>query len=79
MAIIGQGQPTHLIGKNKCICLWHQRLAHVSNAQLVRAFKLVEGIDQGLAKEYNPTKVFVDWEDLDNSGDNSQAESTFAQ
>ena len=40
---------------------------------------MVEGIDLGPAKEYDPTEVFVDSEDSDNSEDNSRAESTLAQ
>lgn len=79
MAIKGQGRPTHLVSKNKRIRLWHQRLAYVSNARVIRASKLVEGIDLGLAKEYDPTEVFVDSEDSDNSGDNSRAEPSLAQ
>lgn len=71
MAIIGQGRPTHLVSKNKRIRLWHQRLAHVSNSRVVKASKLVEGINLGPAKEYDLTEVFVDLEDLDNSGNES--------
>lgn len=54
-------------------------MAHVSKKLIVRAFKLVESIDLGPAKEYNPTKLFVDSEDSDNSGDNFQIEPTLAQ
>ena len=79
MAITSRGRPTHLVNKNKRIRLWHRRLAHVSNAQVVRASKLVESIDLGPAKEYDPTEVFVDSEDSDDSGDNSRAESFLAQ
>lgn len=73
MAITGRGQPTHLMSQNKCICLWHHRLAHVSNAQVVKTSKLVRDIDLGLTKKYNLAEVFVDLEDLDNSGDNLQS------
>lgn len=47
-------------------------MAYISNAQVVRAFKLIEGIDSGHTKEYNPTKVFVDAKVSDNSKINSQ-------
>lgn len=70
MAITIQDQPTHLVSKNKHICLWHQWLAHVSNIQVVRASKLVKSIDLGPAKKYNLIKVFVDSEDSEDSGDN---------
>lgn len=49
-------------------------MAYISNAWVVRAFKLVKDIDLDLAKKYNPTEVFVDSEDSDNSRDNSWAE-----
>ena len=79
MAITGRGRPTQLVSKNKRIHLWHQQLAHVSNARVVRASKLVEGIDLSPAKEYDPTEVFVDSEDSDNSEDDSRAKPTLAQ
>lgn len=79
MAITGRGRPTHLVSKNKRIRLWHQRLAHVSNARVVRVSKLVESIDLGPAKEYDPTEVFVDSKDSDDSEDNSRAEPSLAQ
>ena len=41
MAITGRGRPIHLVSKNKRIRLWHCRLAHISNAHVVRAFKFV--------------------------------------
>ncbi len=64
---------TYLISQNKRLCLWHQRLAHVSNAQVVKVFKLVEGIDLGPTEEYNLVEVFMDSEDLDDSGSDSQS------
>ena len=79
MAITGRGRTTHLVSKKKRIRLWHRRLAHVSNARVVKASKLVEDIDLGPAKKYDPTEVFVDSEDSDNSEDDSQAESTLVQ
>lgn len=73
MAITRQGLLTHFVSLNKRICLWNwQFIAHVSNAQLVRALTLVEIIDFGLAKEYNQVQVFIQSKDSDNSGDNAQ-------
>ena len=54
-------------------------LAHISNVQVVRAFKLVESIDLGPIKEYDPTEVFVDSEDSNNSEDDFRAKLTLAQ
>lgn len=69
MAITGQGRPTYLVSKNRRIRIWHRQLAHVSNARVVRASKLVDGIELGPTKEYDPTKVLVDSEELDDSED----------
>lgn len=54
-------------------------MAHVSNARVVKASKLVKSINLGPAKKYNLTKVFVDSENLDNFGDDSRVESFLAQ
>ncbi len=68
MAIRGKGRPTHLVSQNKRIRLWHRRLAHVNNARVVRAFKLVDGVDLGPDnKEYDPAEVFIDSDNSDNS------------
>lgn len=72
MAITIRGWPTHLVNKNKCICLWHQQLVHVSNVKIVKTSKLVEGIDLGPVKEYNLTERFVNSEDSNNSGNDFQ-------
>lgn len=45
MAITGRGRPTHLVSRNKRIRVWHRRLAHASNARVVRAAKLTDGIN----------------------------------
>lgn len=55
----GRGRPTHLVSKNKKVRIWHRRLGHASNARVINAFKLVDGIDIK-ANEYDPTKVFID-------------------
>lgn len=44
LAITDQGQYTYLVSKNKRICLWHRRSAHVSNPQVIRASKLVKAL-----------------------------------
>lgn len=48
-------------------------MAHVSNIRVVRASKLVESIDLGPTEEYDLAEVFVDSEDLDNSGSDPQS------
>lgn len=68
MAITGGGRPTHLVSQNKRIHLWHRRLAHISNAYVVRASKLVDGINlDNNNKEYNPAEVLIDSDDSDMS------------
>ncbi len=81
MTTTGQGQPTHLVSQNKRIRLWHRRLAHASNAQVVKASKLVNGVNLSLAKDYNPAEVLVDLEDSDieDFGEDSQPESKSTQ
>lgn len=66
MAIHGRGRPTHLVSQNKRIHLWHRRLAHISNVRVVRASKLLDGIqlEHDDDKEYDPAEVLID---LDNS------------
>lgn len=44
MAIIGHRWSTYLVSKNKCIQLWHWRLAHINNTLIVRASRLVNDI-----------------------------------
>lgn len=66
MAITGQGRPIHIVSQNKHIRLWHRGLAHVSNARVVRATKLVDGISfEQENKKYNPAEVLVDSDDSD--------------
>lgn len=66
MAINGQGQPMHLMSQNKRIRLWHRRLAHISNACVVRAAKLVDGIIfEQEGREYDPAKVLIGSDDSD--------------
>lgn len=55
----GRGRPTHLVSKNKKVRIWHRRLGHASNARVIRASKLVDGIDIK-DNEYDPTEVFID-------------------
>lgn len=66
MAITGRGQPSHLVSQNERIRLWHRRLAHASNARVVRASKLVDGIDLDYSdKEYDPAEVLIDSDNPD--------------
>lgn len=65
-----RGRSTHLVNKNKKVQIWHRRFRHTSNARVIRASKLVDGINIE-DNEYNPTKVFIDsdTEDNDNTSD----------
>ena len=68
MAIREKGRPTQFVSQNKQSRLWHPLLAHVSNARVVRAFNLVDGVDLGPDnKEYGSAKVFIDSDNLDHS------------
>lgn len=68
MAITGRGRPTHFVSQNKRIHLWHRRLAHISNAHIVRASKLVDGVSlDPHNKEYDSTEVLVDSDNSDMS------------
>lgn len=51
-------RPRHVITKNKQIQIWHCRLKYASNARVVRASKLVDGININSTK-YNPEEVFI--------------------
>lgn len=76
MAISSRAHLTHLVGKNKYIYFWHQQLAHVSNAQVIKTFNLVKNINLGFIKKYNLIELFVDLGDLNNFNDNSWMELT---
>lgn len=78
MRMRGKGRPTHLVSRNKRIRLWHRRLANVSNARVVRASKLVDGIDIGL-KEYDPAEVFIDSDDSEVSSDDESPPNSASQ
>lgn len=66
MAITGWGYPTCLVSQNKWICIWHHRLAHITNAQVVKASKLVKGIDLALTdKKYDLAEVLINSKDSD--------------
>lgn len=68
IAIIGQRQSTHLVSQNKRICLGHRRLTYVSNTCIVKAAKLIDGINlEQEDKEYNLVEVFVDSDNFDKS------------
>lgn len=61
IAIIGQGQLIYLVSQNKRICFWHQWLAHANNAYIVRAAKLINGINlEQKNKEYNLIEIYID-------------------
>lgn len=62
MALRGRGQATHLVSKNRRIRIWHCQLGHASNARVIRAATLVNGIKLQKAK-YDLFEVFVDLEE----------------
>lgn len=62
MATRSQGRPAYLVSQNKKIRLWHCHLTYISNTQVIRALKLVDGIDLG-SNKYNLVKVFIDSDD----------------
>lgn len=66
MQVIGRGRPTHLISKNKKVRVWHCRFAHASNARIVRASKLLDGMGD-FNNEYNPIEIYSDSELSDNN------------
>lgn len=61
MQVTGRGRPTHLVSKNKKVRVWHRRFAHASNARIVRASRLLDGMGD-FNKEYNPTEIYSDSE-----------------
>lgn len=72
-----KGCPKHLVSENKRIRLWHQYLAHVSNARVVKTFKLVDGIDISL-KKYEAAKISIkeyDSSEVAMISDNSEVSS----
>lgn len=67
MVMTGQGWSTHLVSQNKHIYLWHRRLAHVSNAWVVRVSRLTSnGIDLNTEiKEYNTAEIPIEFDESD--------------
>lgn len=75
MVITGRGWLTHLVSQNKQIRLWHQRLAHVSNARVVRGAKLVDGINLDIKdKGYDPAEVTIDSDDSNMSDSDTDSD-----
>lgn len=69
MAIYWQGQPTYFKSQTKHICLWYCWLVYISNAQFVRASKLINGINLRCDnnKKYNFAELLTDLDNLDAS------------
>lgn len=59
MALRRRDWAMHLVSKNKKIRIWHRQLGHASNARVIRAATLVNGINFQKAK-YDPSEVFID-------------------
>lgn len=51
-------------------------MAYISNAQVVKTSKLVDGINLGPTKEYDSIEVFIDLDNSKNSKDNSWIKPT---
>ena len=56
----GKSRPTHLVSKNKKVRIWNRHLGHASNAPVIKASKLMDGIKIEEDKEYDLTEVFID-------------------
>lgn len=54
-----KSRPTYFVSKNNKVQIWYKRLRYTSNAQVIKASKLIAGIEIK-DNEYNPTKVFID-------------------
>ena len=79
MAMTGRGRPTHFVSKNKYIRLWHRRLAHINNACVVRAFRLVNSIALIFQDtEYDPADILID-SDNSNRSDLSDSDDLTLQ
>lgn len=59
MITTGQGRPTHLVSRIKKVRIWHRRFGHASNAQVIRALKLVTGMGD-FGATYDPTEIYND-------------------
>lgn len=73
MAIIEQNQFTHLVSKNKCICIKHQRLAYFNNICIAIVFKLINSIDleTNFEKKYKLAKILIDSNNFKVSNNNN--------
>ena len=47
MLVKGRGRPTYRLSSNPQVGLWHRRFGYASNARVIQASKLVDGIDFG--------------------------------
>ena len=56
MTIKRRGWPLHLVNQNKCIRIWHYRLAHARNTRIINAAKLMDRINLNnyTNKKYDP-------------------------
>lgn len=73
IVVIRQGWATHLVNKNKCIYIWHWRLAHICNIWIIRASKLIDDIDQRICK-YDLSEILIDSDDSDSNLENVGAD-----
>lgn len=81
MAMTRRGQSTHLISQNKYICFWYYRLINVSNARVIRASRLTNGINLDTKnKDYNPVEVLIesDVSDMSHPSDSKKLPDSLA-
>lgn len=72
MTITNCSRLTYLVSLNKHIRVWHQKLAHARNAQVIKAFKLTDKINLDTSNsKYNPAKILI------NSNNSNASDSNF--
>ena len=61
MQVTGLGSSMHLVSKNKRVRMWHRRFEHASNAKIIRALKLLTGIES-FDNTYDLIEIYNDSE-----------------
>lgn len=77
MLVRGRGRPTYLLSSNPQVRLWHRRLGHASNARVIQASKLVDGINLGgtTSSEDEPQSSDSEPDDGDNGHSDAEADN----
>lgn len=71
MQITRCGQLIYLMSKSKKIKVWYCRFRYTSNAQIIKASKLLISIGN-FNKVYNPTKIYSDFKQFNNNSSNNK-------